>query len=625
MVDMRACWKQFIGDAPPQPTVGPSVTLENMGPDPLRQLSPSDDREASQAQHKTGSKWAGSNACRHSGSSERSSTDRHRARVRWPPASPVSSSPTRRLSPPAKRSRWDQREISNDSSSSEGQQRSTRPRRPWQFRSPCPRRRDSSPSPSPHRRYRSSPAPSRCPSGANMTRRLAGRPSLLPRRRSSSHHWRSRRPSRGRQSSPPSRSRGPHCRMTSSSSRSPSSKRHRTASTSPRRHGSRSSSPERGSHPYDSDIRLLQLRADDDDQHPASTHPCDSPDPGQSTSVDGSQLSAEKVQKLFADLITPPALSHYADPIPDRASNKQLVTYVRNSASTASTIDNSEPLETRGLFQNYQSFHRLSGDTEKEACTAAYHDLTNLMLSQTEESSLINVSSSRPKTDEPFPCGLTTSNEMKKKHDKLHLQWPPQSVHNKVINRTLALYQHGSPPKSGTTDKWPPLPVHPWDKTFVLKEFPTTHKIPSTMPKRWDLHASSPLMLRPPQSTAVPEVQDSEISKSSSWLEAFAAHTSTMSATSMVGVYNFQQKVLRFIRDSASKNNIHNNISLVDDLIQRANSMALEAHIMAHDSGVTATELFTHLHMLRRRSVLDPLLLTFHKRQRPSSGNVCGR
>ena len=454
-----------------------------------------------------------------------------------------------------------------------------------------------------------SPAPSRCPSGANMTRRLAGRPSLSPRRRSSSHHRRSRRPSRGRQSSPPSRSRGPHRRMTSSSSRSPSPKRHRTASTSPWRHGSRSSSPERGSHPYDSDIRLLRLRADDDDQHPASTHPSDSPDPGQSTSVDGSQLSAEKVQKLFADLITPPALSHYADPIPDSASNKQLVPYVRTSASTASTIDNSEPLETHGLFQNYQSFHRLSGDTEKEACTAAYHDLTNLMLSQTEESLLINVSSSRPKTDEPFPCGLTTSNEMKKKHDKLHLQWPPQSVHHKVINHTLALYQHGPPPKSGTTDKWPPPPVqNPWDKTFVLKEFPTTHKIPSAMPKRWDLHASSPLMLRPPQSTAVPEVQDSEISKSSSWLEAFAAraaHTSTMSATSMVGVYNFQQKVLRFIRDSASKNNIHNDISLVDDLIQRANSMALEAHIMAHDSGVTATELFTHLHMLRRRSVLD--------------------
>ena len=145
-------------------------------------------------------------------------------------------------------------------------------------------------------------------------------------------------------------------------------------------------------------------------------------------------------------------------------------------------------------------------------------------------------------------------------------------------------------------------------QNFVPKDFPTTHKIPSTMPKHWDLHAPSPLMLRPPQSTAVSEVQDSEISKYPAWLEAFAArsaHTSTMSATSMVGVYNFLQKVLRFIRDSATKNNIQNDITLVDDLVQRANSMALEVHIMAHNSGITSTELFTHLHMLRRRSILE--------------------
>ena len=84
----------------------------------------------------------------------------------------------------------------------------------------------------------------------------------------------------------------------------------------------------------------------------------------------------------------------------------------------------------------------------------------------------------------------------------------------------------------------------------------------------------------------------------------------------MVGVYNFQQKVLRFLRDSASKNNIHKDISLVDDLIQRANSMAMEAHIMVHDSGVTATELFTHLHMLRRRSVLDSPTVTLPRRDK---------
>ena len=454
-----------------------------------------------------------------------------------------------------------------------------------------------------------------------MTKRPAGRPSPSPPRRSSSHRRKSRHPSRDCPSPHPSRSRGLHHHLSSSSSRSPSPKRPRTESISQSRRASRSVSRERGQHPYDTDICLLRLRADNDDEgYPPSTHPRGSPEPGQSASVDDDALSAEKVQKLFADLVSPPEFSHYADPIPDSASTKQLVPYVRPSAASSSSLKNSEPLETHGLFKNYQSFHRLSGDSEKEACTAAYHDLTTLMLSQTEEPPLINVSSARPKTDEPFPHGAVSSNEMKKKHERLILQWPPQSSHKKVIDRTLGLYQHGPPPKAGTADKWPPPTVkNSWDKTFLPKEFPTTHKIPSSMPKRWDLHSTSPLMLRPPHSTAVPEVPDAEISKSSSWLEAFAAraaHTATISATSMIAVYNFQQKVLEFLRDSTAKNNIQNDISLVDDLVQRANSMALEAHIMAHDSGVTATELFRHLHMLRRRSVLEAPTVTLPQRDK---------
>ena len=104
MVDMKAYWQQFVGDAPPQQTVGPTVPPANMGPNSLQQLSPSDDREASRAQRKAGSKRAGSSVRRCNRSSERSSTNRHRARVRRHQVSPDSSSPTRRLSPPAKRS-----------------------------------------------------------------------------------------------------------------------------------------------------------------------------------------------------------------------------------------------------------------------------------------------------------------------------------------------------------------------------------------------------------------------------------------------------------------------------------------------------------------------------------------
>ena len=138
-------WDQFVGDAPPQPTVGPAVPSKNMGPNPLRQLSPSDDREASRTQSKAVSKRADGGVCQSSRSSKRSSTDRHRAWVRHRQVSSDSSSPTRRLSPPAKRSRFGSRYVPRGSSSSEGSARSPRTRLLRRSRSPVPRRRGPSP------------------------------------------------------------------------------------------------------------------------------------------------------------------------------------------------------------------------------------------------------------------------------------------------------------------------------------------------------------------------------------------------------------------------------------------------------------------------------------------------
>ena len=622
MRDMKTSWDQFVGEASPQPNVCPAVPSSNMGPDSLGQLSSSDDWEALRAQRKAGSKQADSGVHQSSRSSERSSADRHRDRVRHRRVPPDSSSPTRHLSPPAKRSRLGSHHVPCGSSSSEGHERSPWARLLWRSRSHLPCRRGPSPSSSSHhRRSRDSPAPSRWPLEAGRTRRLAGQPSLLPRWRSPASHRRSWRSSWGRQLSPPLRTRAPNRHSSLSSSRSPSPQGRRSCSLSSSCQRSQSPSRDRISRPHAADQRLLRLRVDDGDQHPR-----DSPIPEQSNTVDDSQLSAEKVQKLFTDLLDPPVLSHYADPRDSTLSN-QLVKYDWTSSSTAPWVSNIEPLDTHGLFQNYQSFHRLSGDQDKEACAAAYHDLTNLMLSQTsEEASLINVSSSRPKPEVPYPSELAATDELKKKQDKIHLQWPPLKDNNKVNQRTLGLYQHGPQPKSGTSDQWPPPIRNPWDKEFVPKDFPTTHKILSFMPKLWDLHASSPLMLRPPQSTAVMEVPDPEITKYPSWLEAYAArssHTSSMSATSMVGVYNSLWKITRFLRASAAKNNIQSDVTLVDDLIQRTNSMALAAHLMAHDASVMSTELFTYLHMLRCRTVLESL--TVDLPQRDFTGHVSWR
>ena len=123
---------------------------------------------------------------------------------------------------------------------------------------------------------------------------------------------------------------------------------------------------------------------------------------------------------------------------------------------------------------------------------------------------------------------------------------------------------------------------------------------------REEQHEDSPLMLKPPTSITADQVPDAEIAKCSSWLEAFAArcaHSATISFTSLETVCNFLQKVIIFLRSSVAIDFIKNDGSLLDDLLLQANSTVLEAQLMSHDAGITATELYTHLHMLRRRTV----------------------
>ena len=253
-----------------------------------------------------------------------------------------------------------------------------------------------------------------------------------------------------------------------------------------------------------------------------------------------------------------------------------------------------------GLLKNYKSFHCLPGDQDRD-----------VMLSQSfVDKQLINVSAARPKADGPFSSNLKGQPELKKKKEKLHLQWPLIKETQRVVDRTLGLYQHGQQPKAGSpSPQWPPPTVqNPWDKEFSPKDFPTSHKVYSTLVKCWELNEDSPIMLKSPASTAVDQVPNVEIAKCSSWLEAFSArssHSATVSSTSLEAVYNFLQKVIIFLRFSAAKDTIKNDVSVLDVLLQRFNSTVLEAQLISHDAGVTATELYTHLHMLRRPTVLE--------------------
>ena len=60
----------------------------------------------------------------------------------------------------------------------------------------------------------------------------------------------------------------------------------------------------------------------------------------------------------------------------------------------------------------------------------------------------------------PFRSNLEAQRELKKKQEKLHLQWPPIQATKRVVDRTLGLYQQGQQPKAGSlSSQWPPPTV----------------------------------------------------------------------------------------------------------------------------------------------------------------------
>ena len=165
----------------------------------------------------------------------------------------------------------------------------------------------------------------------------------------------------------------------------------------------------------------------------------------------------------------------------------------------------SDDLETFDKFANYRSFHRLSGDQDREAHVSAYKHLMNLMLAQTEKvKQLIQLPPSRTRSEGPYKSNLQSQAQLKRTEEKLHIQWPVIKTSKRAVGRMLGLYQHGQQPKAGSTSKpWPtPTVANPWDKEFLPKDFPKSHKVPSTLPKHWEQHDDSPVIIKPPTLTS---------------------------------------------------------------------------------------------------------------------------
>ena len=149
-----------------------------------------------------------------------------------------------------------------------------------------------------------------------------------------------------------------------------------------------------------------------------------------------------------------PVLCYYADTLPspqEEAPKLQLVPF-QQPAAEDKTVLVSDDLETFDKFVNHRSFHRLSGDQDREARVSAYQDLMNLMLAQTEEDKmLIQLPPSQTRSTGPYKSNLETKAELKRTEEKLHILWPVIKASKRAVDRMLGLYQHGQQPKAGST------------------------------------------------------------------------------------------------------------------------------------------------------------------------------
>ena len=221
-------------------------------------------------------------------------------------------------------------------------------------------------SPATSRRSRTRPSLSRCPLLNAMTRRPARDVSLSPRRHSFSSS--ARQPSWDRRTSPCTRRMFPNRHGRSSYSRSSTPRSSRRPRLRSRSSHSRFSSRDRLSRLYAVDQFWFRLL----DMFPVPRQE-DEPEADQSLSSEDNKMWAEAVRTLFTGLISSPASSQYADPFLDLdLTNSPLDLYVKDTLKSQMVHDNDE-LDTHGVpFQNYQSFHHLSSDQDREDFTCLW-------------------------------------------------------------------------------------------------------------------------------------------------------------------------------------------------------------------------------------------------------------
>ena len=192
-------------------------------------------------------------------------------------------------------------------------------------------------------------------------------------------------------------------------------------------------------------------------------------------------------------------------------------------------------------------------------------------------------------TDQYKPHTLQQSVVQATSEDTEFMRWPVDTGVNDAVNKMVAYYQHGPRPKPDT-HPWPPeMKDNLWDKSYKVPRQDLAFQNLPDINKRWLGAQGSNVFVEPATKTQCAEIEDRHLTGHTTWMETLSARATHFSALAAKLTHCAWNRSEQLAKEGKTP----------DDRLLR--ELHFEAHMLSEEAMVLTSQLFTHVHMARRK------------------------
>ena len=157
----------------------------------------------------------------------------------------------------------------------------------------------------------------------------------------------------------------------------------------------------------------------------------------------------------------------------------------------------------------------------------------------------------------------------------------------------VSYYQHGPRPKPDT-HPWPPeMKDNLWDKSYKVPRQDLAFQNLPDINKRWLGAQGSNVFVEPATKTQCAEIEDRHLTGHTTWMETLSARATHFSALAAKLTHCAWERSEQLAKEGKTP----------DDRLLR--ELHFEAHMLSEEAMVLTSQLFTHVHMARRKRVAE--------------------